>query len=91
MISASSLPTFRHHLLLLLAMMVLAGLPLRAQLTLDECHRLAEQHYPLVRQTDLIRQTEALTLANLQKGWLPQITASAQATLQSDVAQSTPL
>lgn len=87
MISASSLPTFRHHLLLLLAMMVLTGLPLRAQLTLDECHRLAEQHYPLVRQTDLIRQTEALTLANLQKGWLPQITASAQATLQSDVAQ----
>ena len=34
---------------------------------------------------DLITQTAALTVANIQKGWLPQLTVTAQATLQSDV------
>ena len=29
----------------------------RAQLTLDECRRLAREHYPEIRQYDLIRQT----------------------------------
>ncbi len=87
MISSTFLPTFCHRLLILSAIMLLTGCPLHAQLTLDECQRLAEQHYPLIQQTDLIWQTEALTLNQLQKGWLPQINASAQVTLQSDVAQ----
>ncbi|MBR5748301.1 MAG: TolC family protein, partial [Prevotella sp.] len=33
----------------------------------------------------LISKTTDLTVANIQKGWLPQVSASAQATLQSDV------
>lgn len=53
--------------------------------TLEECQRAAEQNYPLIRQYDLIGKTTELTVANLQKGWLPQIAASAQATYQSDV------
>ena len=54
--------------------------------TLEECQRAAEQNYPLIRQYGLIEKTTQLTLANLQKGWLPQVSATAQATYQSDVA-----
>ena len=67
---------------LLIAMM----LPLMAQAqTLEECQQAAERNYPLIRQYDLISRTTDLTVANIGKGWLPQVSASAQATLQSDV------
>lgn len=61
-----------------------AALPLSAQ-TLEECQQAAERNYPLIRQYDLVDKTSALTVANIQKGWLPQVTATAQATYQSDV------
>ncbi len=64
--------------LLLLPMMVQAQ-------TLEECQRAAEQNYPLIRKYSLIEKTTDLTVANIQKGWLPQVTATAQATYQSDV------
>ena len=64
--------------------LAMTALSLGAQ-TLAECQQAAERNYPLVRQTDLIRQTTGLTLENIQRGWLPQISATAQATLQSDV------
>ena len=54
--------------------------------TLEECQRAAEQNYPQIRQFDLIEKTTNLTVENIGKGWLPQVSASAQATLQSDVA-----
>lgn len=54
--------------------------------TIDECLQAAERNYPLIRQYDLIGKTTQLTVDNIQKGWLPQVSASAQATLQSDVA-----
>ena len=61
-------------------------LPMMVQAqTLEECQRAAEQNYPLIRQYDLIKKTTNLTVANIQKGWLPQVSASAQATYQSDV------
>ena len=53
--------------------------------TLDECQQAAERNYPLIQRMDLIRQTTALTVQNIQKGWLPQVSATAQATYQSDV------
>lgn len=53
--------------------------------SLDECQRAAEQNYPLIQQYDLIEKTTNLTVENIGKGWLPQISASAQATYQSDV------
>ena len=65
---------------------LLAILPMALQAqTLDECQKAAEQNYPLIRQYDLIGKTTELTVANIGKGWLPQISASVQATLQSDV------
>ena len=53
--------------------------------TLEECQQAAEKNYPLIQQYDLIGKTTNLTVANIQKGWLPQISASVQATYQSDV------
>ena len=64
----------------------LTMMPMMAQAqTLEQCQQAAEQNYPLIRQYDLISKTTDLTVANIQKGWLPQVSASAQATLQSDV------
>ena len=65
---------------------ILMVLPAMAQAqTLEECQRAAEQNYPLIRQYGLIEKATSLNVANIQKGWLPQVTASAQATLQTDV------
>jgi len=61
-------------------------LPMMAQAqTLDECQQAAERNYPLIQQYGLIERTTELTVSNIRKGWLPQVTASAQTTLQSDV------
>lgn len=62
-----------------------SAMALRGQ-TLSECQQAAQQNYPLIERFDLIGKTTAYTLDNIQKGWLPQVSATAQATLQSDVA-----
>lgn len=65
---------------------ILMTLPLAVQgQTLQECQQAAERNYPLIRQYGLIEQTTALTVENIGKAWLPQVTATAQATYQSDV------
>lgn len=53
--------------------------------TLEECQQAAERNYPLIVQHDLIAHTTDLTVDNIQKGWLPQLTATAQTTYQSAV------
>lgn len=40
--------------------------------TLEECWQAAEQNYPLIRQYGLIEKTTELTVAIIQKGWLPR-------------------
>ncbi|QUB70033.1 TolC family protein [Prevotella melaninogenica] len=66
-----------------LALIMLSSVS-RAQ-TLEECQQAAEKNYPLIKQYGLIDKTTQLTVKNIQKGWLPQVTASAQATYQSAV------
>ncbi len=68
-----------------LLFLLMLPLTMQAQ-TLQKCQEAAEHNYPLIRQYDLIGKTTQLTVENIGKGWLPQISASAQATLQSDVA-----
>lgn len=68
-----------------LLFLLMLPLSMQAQ-TLQECQEAAEHNYPLIRQYDLIAKTTQLTVENIGKGWLPQVSASAQATLQSDVA-----
>ena len=52
--------------------------------TLDECRRLAREHYPEIRQYDLITLTEQYNLSNAARAWIPQVTLSGQASWQSD-------
>ena len=68
-----------------LLFLLMLPMTMQAQ-TLQECQEAAEHNYPLIRQYDLIGKTTQLTVENIGKGWLPQVCASAQATLQSDVA-----
>ncbi len=56
-----------------------------SQTTLEQCMQAAERNYPLIRQHDLIACTTDLTVANIGKAWLPQVSATAQATWQSAV------
>ena len=51
--------------------------------SLDECRRLAREHYPAIRQYDLIAQTEQYNLSNAARAWIPQVALSGQATYQS--------
>lgn len=76
-------------LLALLPFCVAAQQPV---LTLQKANELAQQHYPLVKQKDLLQQTASLTVENLSKSFLPQVSFNGQATYQSDVtAVSIPL
>ena len=57
------------------------------QLSLEEAYRLARDNYPLIRQKELIGKTAGLTIENLSKGFLPQVSVLGQATYQSDVTE----
>ena len=58
--------------------------------TLEACQQAAERNYPLIREYGLIEKTTELTLSNIRKGWLPQLSALAQGTVQSDVTAFPP-
>ena len=53
-------------------------------LTLEDCYRLARDHYPTVQKLDLITRSEDYTLANANKAYLPQISITGQASYQSE-------
>ena len=65
-----------------LSLMVLTALTSRAQ-TLEECCSLAQEHYPEIRQYDLIAETEQYNISNAARAWIPQVVLSGQATYQS--------
>lgn len=65
---------------------VLIGVPSWAQ-TLEVCQQLACDHYPEIRQYDLIRQSEQYDLSNAARSWLPQVSFAAQATWQNRVPE----
>lgn len=57
------------------------------KITLEESYRWAEEAFPLTKQKELIKRTNALSANTLQKYLLPQIELNAQATYQSEVTQ----
>ena len=69
-------------ILLLVSLVAVAAV---AQTPLATCQQAALANYPLIKQRDLIARTTDYTVENLRKGWLPQVSFTAQATLQSDV------
>lgn len=67
----------------------LLNLSLSAQqtLSLEECQQLAREQFPLIKRNALIEKTEAYSLENASKAWLPQINVIGQATYQNEVTQ----
>ena len=57
------------------------------ELTLDKAYSLARENYPLLKQKDLINRSAFLTIDNINKSFLPQVTLSGQATYQSEVTK----
>lgn len=57
------------------------------KITLGEVQQLARSHYPISRRKDLLDQTREINIANLAKGYLPQVSLNGQATYQSDVTK----
>ena len=55
-------------------------------MSLDSCRAMANRHYPLIAQYDLIRQSEEFSVQNAARSWIPKLYLSAQATYQSDAA-----
>ena len=51
--------------------------------SLEECRRLAREHYPEIQQYDLISETEQYSISNAKRAWIPQVVLSGQATYQS--------
>lgn len=70
---------------LLSLLLLTAFAPVRAQITLDECVRLAEENYPLIKRYDLVSKMSELNLSDINKSWLPQINVYGQATIQNVV------
>ena len=68
--------------MLLTLLLAIVALGATAQ-TLDECRRLAREHYPEIRQYNLISETEQYNLSNAARAWIPQVVISGQATYQS--------
>lgn len=57
----------------------------QSSLTLEECYQLANQHFPVIRQKDLINKSSEYNISNISRGILPQLTLNGQATYQSEV------
>ena len=74
-----------------LVVMLMLSLALHAQLTLDECQRMAQNNYPAIRQYGLVEQSRDFTLANAATGYLPQISISGYGIWHSDIIQSSNL
>lgn len=68
--------------------LMLTSLPVIAQVkqvSLAMCRENAYQNYPLIQKYDLLSKSEAYSLSNVKKGYLPQGTFGAQALWQSEV------
>lgn len=75
--------------ILIISIGLLVGLTtqLNAQLTIEHCLETARRNYPLIERFELIRKSEEFTLSNANKGYLPQLSLSAQASYQSAVTK----
>ncbi len=77
--------------ILISCMILLAYITVPAQtsgaLSIEECYKLASQHYPLIKQTAIISASTQYSIDNISKAWYPQVSMNGQASYQSDVTQ----
>lgn len=72
-------------LIILFLCLVIAPLCLTAQITIEQCVEKAMENYPEIRKYDLVSATREIDLSDIDKGWLPRISAYGQATVQNAV------
>ena len=75
------------RLFILLMFPVLTGAQALEQIDLPNAYELSRRNYPSIKQKDLLKRTAAINIANLQRGFLPQVSFTGQATYQSDVTE----
>lgn len=56
-------------------------------ISIEECYKLAQTNFPLVKQMALIDKTKEYSISNAAKGYLPQFTINGQGTYQSEVTE----
>ena len=61
-----------------------------AQLTLNQCHEMAREQYPMIKQYELIRQSKDYTVSNASKVYLPEVKFSFGAHAFTDMVSSSP-
>lgn len=73
----------------LLFLISIFAIPSLAQqsITLQQCYQLANENYPLSKQTQLLKNQNELDKEIISKAKLPQLSFDAQATYQSDVIE----
>lgn len=71
--------------IILILLFFFEGSGISQTLSLDSCQAKAQKAYPLVRKYDLLESSKEYSLANAQKGYLPQITITGYSTYQSEV------
>ena len=69
---------------LFLALSLFTGIHLSAQVTVEECVKLAQENYPLIRKYNLLNHTKEVNLSDINKSWLPQINVYGQGTVQNE-------
>src|SRR6476660_9401942 len=79
--------SLKKYSLLLIFLPAIAAPQDLKKLNLQQAYDLSQKNYPVIKEKDLISQTSAINIANLQKGFLPQVAISGQATYQSDVTR----
>lgn len=71
--------------IILLFCLIIAPLCVTAQITIEQCVEKAMENYPEIRKYDRVSATREIDLSDIDKGWLPRISAYGQATVQNAV------
>ena len=65
--------------------LLLTAANLSARLTLERCQQLAQENYPAIKKYGLIEKSLDIELSDINKSWLPSVTAYGQGTIQNIV------
>jgi outer membrane protein TolC len=72
---------------ILFLFMAIAPVAMAQSISLEECYEKARANYPLIKQKELVSKSMEYSVANVQTGYLPQLSVNGQATYQSDVTR----
>lgn len=68
-----------------ISIVLFGGSVAKADLTIEECVRKAENNYPLIARYDLLHALSEIDLSDVSKDWLPRVSVYGQATAQNVV------